>query len=796
MQTNLPTAYVFGNANIILISLVKELLSRNLFVIVVSENPAQIQDALQQTTRNLIYEGFDINHRYTPNYIFLAEGFSATHSFINHDNLNNFYKFVQVAACKTEIILPYMVNEITRENTEHAANSAKEIDSQSIYITYLGEVFGEEMDYESAGYISNVFKSISQGEAVKVPSFDSELYLIDVKSAIDALLKGIFSYGFSTSEIVITSKTTSFGFLRIIKQFLPNLIIETDANLKIPGTISNFDFLYLALSETELKNAVQSIKIKPKDQIEVEPLPIKIPKVRKVKVRKIPRIKKRYFMGILILFWIITLPFFSLLLSSFTLKRGLINIQTHNFDRAKLYFNVSNTLANFSKTFFPFYQEGLKTTLVVNDFSKVGNQLGEVLKLSEKIGTEAQGDSSYDISSQSNQLYLRADELYRDGSYLLADIKESNTAKYFLPTFADLDKIMDLTTNARPIIKALPALLGADKKTSFLVLFQDTSDLRPTGGRIDTIGVYTFEKGRLTEKAILKTSDLDSQLKGAVAPPQALSKYLGVSNWSFEDSNWDADFTASAIKAQWFLEKETGDNVSGVIAINSNAYNNIKNFDGNILEWAGKIREYLNLKEAQIYINDNSILASLKTLNWDGGVTIPSCSIKNCLANWTGVVEANLGLNSVNSDVVRSANFSSDISSNSISNKLELNIKNSSSTQIYKAYVRVLAPIGSNFLNINGKIVPDVTQISGRTEAGTYVIIPAGASSKLVFSWIIPNTLKFNEPGQMLFYMRKQPGISIMPTNITFTYPPSLTAASQASYTTSLTNDFSQIIKW
>jgi hypothetical protein len=793
MQTNLPVAYVFGNANVISISLINELLLRNLFVIVVSENESEFKSSLPHGSRNLKFESFDDPHTEIPHYIFLVQGFSVTEAFVSRDNLNKFYKFVQDYACKTEIVLPYVLGEASREYVGFTADKAKELKSQSVYVTYLGEVYGQ-------GYTGEVLARIAKNEKILVPNFDSELYLVDTHSAINALLKGIFSYGFNTNEIVITSKTTIFAYIRLIKEVLPQLVIETDPSFVPFGTMSCFDFLYIPLSEVEIKKTITSITVekplvyeKPSEPVvELPQVKINKPKVKFIKPKKL----KRAGLFLLFLIWIILLPFISLFISSFTLRQGLYSLKKYDLKSAYTYFNLSNDLANFSKPFFGFFKEGMKATLVINDFSKAGNELTQVFELGQKIGKEAQGDSSYDIKSQSNKLYFLTDDFYRSGSYLLADIKNYSGAKFFVPDFNDLDRVMNLAINVKPFIKALPNLFGADQKTSYLVLFQNDKDLWPSGGRIESVGVYTFYQGRLVEKNILNPKDIDSQLKGSVVPPLALSKYLGVGNWSLKDSNWDSDFQQSAIKAEWFLEKETGDTTNGVIAINSSASDDLSNFNGNIFEWAGKVGKYLSLKEAQVYVNNNDLLASLTNLNWDGGVAIPKCTFNNCFVNWTGVVEANMGNNEVGPQIIRSEDFTSDLSNNIITNKLEININNSSTDLPYKAYIRVLAPSGSFFGKINGTIAPEVIETNGRTEAGTYILLPAGQSTKLVFSWTMKNSIKFNVPGEMMFYMRKQPGVSTNPTNISFTYPASLTQALKAGYNTSLTNDFSQIIKW
>lgn len=114
---------------------------------------------------------------------------------------------------------------------------------------------------------------------------------------------------------------------------------------------------------------------------------------------------------------------------------------------------------------------------------------------------------------------------------------------------------------------ASPFLAFEDKKT-YLLLLQNNMELRATGGFIGSYALMTFEKGRLLDLFVEDVYSADGQLKGHVEPPQALKKYLGSTNWYLRDSNWSPDFPTTATQAEWFLQKETGQAVDGVIAVN------------------------------------------------------------------------------------------------------------------------------------------------------------------------------------------------------------------------------------
>lgn len=123
---------------------------------------------------------------------------------------------------------------------------------------------------------------------------------------------------------------------------------------------------------------------------------------------------------------------------------------------------------------------------------------------------------------------------------------------------------------AKKILSLCPELLAFDAKKSYLVLFQNNSELRPTGGFIGSYGILTFEKGRLLDFRVEDVYAADGQLKGHVEPPQPIKKYLDKGNWYLRDANWSPDFPTTAVQTSWFLEKETGQRVDGVIGVNLN----------------------------------------------------------------------------------------------------------------------------------------------------------------------------------------------------------------------------------
>jgi hypothetical protein len=131
-----------------------------------------------------------------------------------------------------------------------------------------------------------------------------------------------------------------------------------------------------------------------------------------------------------------------------------------------------------------------------------------------------------------------------------------------------IQDIREVLTYVDQILTLYPNLAGFKEPKTYLVLLQNSNELRPTGGFIGSVGIAKFEEGYLSDFAIQDVYALDGQLKGHVDPPMPIREILGQEHWYLRDSNWDPDFKGSAQRAIWFYEKETGGHVDGVIAVN------------------------------------------------------------------------------------------------------------------------------------------------------------------------------------------------------------------------------------
>ena len=278
-----------------------------------------------------------------------------------------------------------------------------------------------------------------------------------------------------------------------------------------------------------------------------------------------------------------------------------------------------------------------------------------------------------------------------------------------------LPRLREALEQTKTIVPLLPNLLASESKKTYLVLLQNNMELRPTGGFIGSFGLMTFNEGKLVDFKVEDVYTADGQLRGHVEPPKELKENLGEVGWYLRDANWDPDFPTSARRVEWFLRKELGRDVDGVIAVNlytlqkllkalgpvtlhdydetvtaenlferAEYYAEVDFFPGSaqkrnflsaltkqiLIEMEGVdpkqlvgltqgMVESLNEKQTMIYMHDRVLQNQIEQLSWSGELGRVSCEsgATNCYADRLGIFEANVGVNKANYFVDREIKY-------------------------------------------------------------------------------------------------------------------------------------------
>jgi len=384
---------------------------------------------------------------------------------------------------------------------------------------------------------------------------------------------------------------------------------------------------------------------------------------------------------------------------------------------------------------------------------------------------------------------------------------------------------------AREGASLLPRVVGVGESKTYLLLFQNSNELRPTGGFIGSLGLVRFRNGVFQGIETLDVYDADGQLRGYVAPPPPIEKYLGEAVWYLRDSNWDPDFPKSAARAAWFLDKELGEEVDGVVAINVDALERVLSIVGPVSlpghglvvdessvartlddaihrdfspgsrvkvdlltslqsELSRRVEEsdpqelarlsmlgleLLKDKHIQLFSLDPAVQSAILARGW-GGSLLPEAPCARCEHTWLSVNEANLGVNKVNDFISRRVEHQMVVSEDGVAHTVSLTLRNNGTQDPYDAYVRLLTTPDAVFDEEGLELSPK----QDRAEAGVFVSIPPGGVRGVAFSYTTPR----NDTGAKSLYYAYVPQSGLAPFPVNVSIARELTQQAVLGYTT------------
>ncbi len=141
--------------------------------------------------------------------------------------------------------------------------------------------------------------------------------------------------------------------------------------------------------------------------------------------------------------------------------------------------------------------------------------------------------------------------------------------------------LISLDSTETLVKKDLPWLCGMDgKPKNILILFQNNAELRGgSGGSLGSFGIARFVDGKLVGidfgKNIFKL-DQDFEKTGASQQVPETLKYLrGDKTWTLKDSGWAVDSKEAFENVLKFYKLETGEELDGVISVDTTAVINL-----------------------------------------------------------------------------------------------------------------------------------------------------------------------------------------------------------------------------
>ncbi|MFH1077831.1 MAG: DUF4012 domain-containing protein [Patescibacteria group bacterium] len=176
--------------------------------------------------------------------------------------------------------------------------------------------------------------------------------------------------------------------------------------------------------------------------------------------------------------------------------------------------------------------------------------------------------------------------LLSDASKAAADVDVSQLPEDKREQFTILAERLDRATASvrefAGLAEFMSILSGKEGMRNYLLVFQNQTELRPSGGFMGSVAELTLDRGKITGLRVPPggTYDLKGQLLAHVISPEPL--HLINAHWQFQDANWSPDFPTTAVKIRWFWSRSGQPTLDGVIAVNAS-------FMEKILEVTGPI---------------------------------------------------------------------------------------------------------------------------------------------------------------------------------------------------------------
>lgn len=260
---------------------------------------------------------------------------------------------------------------------------------------------------------------------------------------------------------------------------------------------------------------------------------------------------------------------------------------------------------------------GYYTVYLGKDLSQAGKTVVQAFDLLAQINIASFFDPRQDSKDSNNQILTPAKIISGVGYYLIETQKyltsaQNNLNKISLDVIPvefrkDFLKLKEKLPETRKNVEIMASnfdifgeLMGLNEPKNYLVLFQNNSEIRATGGFIGSYALAKVKSARIEELKVDDIYNIDGQITANIIPPNPIKKISTA--WSTHDANWFLDFPSSAKKIAWFFEKTGSPTPDVIIALTPEFIEDILKITGPIeIEEENFIVEHHNFLELLQY---------------------------------------------------------------------------------------------------------------------------------------------------------------------------------------------------
>jgi len=410
-----------------------------------------------------------------------------------------------------------------------------------------------------------------------------------------------------------------------------------------------------------------------------------------------------------------------------------------------------------------------------------------------------------------------------------------------------LSHIKSALFSQHQLFTQLGPIFSSSTPQRILVLVQDSSELRPTGGFITTYADLTLNQGKLISVEVGDVSSLDNKLLGHVEPPLAVKQFLGESSWFLRDVNWDPDTATTAKRVAWFYQKQTNFNVDYVLLLNSDLFAPLLDITGPLtlpsISQPVNSQNYLSLQRNYLVASADQTQSDFLTLlfqqlfsslsspqtnysllsqtllqtlpqqpltlyplkpdrdqplvqtHFTNSLSLNRCLSEPCHSAHFSLVEANVGVNKVNPFISRQVSHLLDFTqTNQVGETLQINFTNSADSVnwplgSYKNYLRLYLPQSAQISSVKmGETILKEDQYDTSTQHNFLVLgllldVTPSSTTTLTLVYQVPLD-PLKSTLNLNYFYDYQPGVAPYIFNLQIIPPPNY-------YPTSLPIQFS-----
>lgn len=210
---------------------------------------------------------------------------------------------------------------------------------------------------------------------------------------------------------------------------------------------------------------------------------------------------------------------------------------------------------------------GERVAVSAQDLQAIGQSLSAEIDKGRASG-EPVGASVLRATQSQSALIQRAQQNFAALSGARARIDAAPLSPSLRDLLYRLDRWLPLWQAGLDGLADAPTLLGADRPRAYLLVAQNSDELRATGGFITGVSLLRIDQGKISVSDYQDSYAVDDLTKVHPIPPAPLEQYMYAGALLFRDANWSPDFPTTALQLQAIYQIDQNVTVDGVIAVN------------------------------------------------------------------------------------------------------------------------------------------------------------------------------------------------------------------------------------